>query len=156
MLEVSKSLPVNPPGITALSSDDVWTGLVMKAENPLPYVRSITECTLVERFDGGLVRDIIHAGQPVREVVTFYPKRRVHFVRTHGMAKGTIDNEISVDDAGQPILTFTFRIVIDGVDEGSEAEREFAQRMEADYLDAVATTLDAVRSRVSAQSGDST
>lgn len=155
MLEVRKSLPVNPPGTLALSTDDVWVGLVMKAENPLPFVRSITECAVVERFDGGLVRDIVHAGQPVREVVTFYPKRRVHFVRTHGKAKGTIDNEISVDHDGQPVLTFTFRIIIDGVDEGSEAEREFAQRMEADYLDAVATTLEAVRSRVS-ESGSKT
>ncbi len=37
--------------------------------------------------------------------------------------------------------------MLDGVESGSAAETEFAERMEADYLAAVATTLDAVRSR---------
>ena len=148
MIEVSRSIPVNDGDEPALTVDDVWAGLVEKGENPLPYVASISECTVVERFDGGLVREIIHAGLPVREVVTFYPKKRVHFVRTHGKARGTIDNEIGFDENHQPVLTFTFRIVVDGVVEGSAEEERFAERMEEDYLDAVKTTLQAVRNRV--------
>jgi fructose 1,6-bisphosphatase len=155
MIEVSRTLPVNEGAGPVLTVDDVWEGLVDKAQNPLPYVASISECTVTERFDGGLVRDVLHVGQPVREVVTFYPKQRVHFVRTHGTARGTIDNEIGLSDAGQPELTFTFRIVVDGVGPGSPAEKEFAERMEADYLDAVHTTLKAVRDRVTVASGAS-
>ncbi len=59
----------------------------MKAENPLPFVPAITACTVTDRFDGGLVREIVLGGETVREVVTLYPQRRVHFVRTHGSAK---------------------------------------------------------------------
>ncbi|AII10773.1 SRPBCC family protein [Rhodococcus opacus] len=151
MIDVTKTLAVNTPDAIELTVDDLWDGLVMKAENPLPFVRSITECTVAERFDGGLVRDVVHAGDQVREVVTFYPKKRVHFVRTRGKAKGTIDNEITFAKDGNLLLTFTFRIQIDGVEAGSEAEAEFAKHMEADYLDAVETTLEAVRARVSAQ-----
>ncbi len=147
MIEVSRTLPVNDDTGPVLTVDHVWEGLVDKAQNPLPYVASISECTVTERFDGGLVRDIVHVGQPVREVVTFYPKQRVHFVRTHGSARGTIDNEIGLSETGEPELTFTFRIVVDGVEAGSPAEREFAERMEADYLDAVRTTLKAVCDR---------
>ncbi|MDX2548862.1 AtaL-like protein [Streptomyces sp. WI04-05B] len=110
--------------------------------------------TVTERFDGGLVRDIVHVGRPVREVVTFYPEQRVHFVRTHGTARGTIDNEIELGDTGQPELTFTFRIVVDGVEPGSPVEKEFADRMEADYLDAVRTTLKAVRDRVASNTSE--
>src|SRR5262249_4536363 len=122
--------------------------------NPLPYVASISECDVTDRFDGGLVRDIVHAGQRVREVVTFYPKERVHFVRTHGRAKGTIDNEVGLGDGGEPELTFTFPIAVDGVEPGSAQEKEFAEAMEADYLDAVRTTLRAVQERVAAASGE--
>jgi len=150
MIEVTRTLSVNDGTQPDLSQDDVWEGLLDKAANPLPYVKSITECTVVERFDGGLVRDIIHVGQPVREVVTFYPKKRVHFVRTHGTARGTINNEIGVDPSGNLELTFTFRIVVDGIEDGSPEEGEFATRMEADYLDAVRTTLSACRERVRA------
>jgi hypothetical protein len=147
MIEVSQSLLVNDGAQPELSIDDVWDGLQEKAANPMPYVKTITSCTVTDRFEGGLARDIIHVGQPVREVVTFYPKQRVHFVRTHGAARGTIDNEIGYDDNGALTLTFTFRIVIDGVEPGSRQEKEFAAGMEADYLDAVRTTLAAVRER---------
>ncbi|MCX5088284.1 SRPBCC family protein [Streptomyces sp. NBC_00365] len=148
MIEVSRTLSVNDGAEPVLRVDDVWAGLVDKAENPLTYVSSMSECTVTERFDGGLVREVVHVGQPVREVVTFYPKQRVHFVRTHGTARGTIDNEIGLGDAGELTLTFSFRIVVDGVEPGGTEENEFASHMEADYLDAVRTTLKAVRGRV--------
>ncbi|OZC52456.1 hypothetical protein CH286_02380 [Rhodococcus sp. WWJCD1] len=149
MIEASSTIAVNNPDDTeTLTRDDVWAGLVEKAENPLPYVRNISECVVAERFEGGLIRDIVHVGQHVRETVTFYPKSRVHFVRTHGIARGTIDNEISESSDGTLELTFTFRIVVDGVDAGSAEEGEFASNMKADYLDAVQTTLQAVRDRV--------
>lgn len=147
MIEVSRTLPINDGALPALSVDDVWAGLVDKAENPLPYVEAITDCTVVERFEGGLIRDIVHAG-PVREVVTFYPQHRVHFVRTHGTTRGTIDNEIVLDDAGQPALRFTFRLVADGVEEGSPEEAGLGESIRDDYLNAVRTTLRAVRERV--------
>src|SRR6476619_2037836 len=153
MIEVSRSLRVNDGTEPELTVEDVWAGLVEKAANPLPYVASISECTVTERFDGGLVRDIVHVGQPVREVVTFYPKQRVHFVRTHGTARGTIDNEIGLGDTAQPEVTFTFRIVVDAAKPGAPAEKEFAARMVADYLDAVRTTLKAVRDRVAVAAG---
>lgn len=73
MIELSRSLRVNDGEAPVLGVDDVWAGLVDKAANPLPYVASITECTVTDTFDGGLIRDIIHVGQPVREVVTFTP-----------------------------------------------------------------------------------
>jgi hypothetical protein len=150
MIEVSRTLKVNDGAGPTLSVEQVWEGLLEKAGNPMKYVKSITECTVTDRFDGGLVREITHVGQPVREVVTFYPMRRVHFVRTHGSARGTIDNELGRDAEGNLELTFTFRIVVDGVEDGSPQEGEFAKGMEADYLDAVQTTLTACRDRVTA------
>lgn len=150
MIEVSRSIPVNDGAEPPITLDDLWEGLLEKARTPMLYVKSITACTVTDTFEGGLVREIVHVGQPVREVVTWYPQKRVHFVRTHGSARGTIDNEIELDEAGQPILTFTFRITVDGIEDGSPEEAVFAERMEEDYLDAVRTTIAAVRDRVAA------
>ncbi|MEN4476234.1 SRPBCC family protein [Mycolicibacterium cosmeticum] len=147
MIDISRTIPLDDGLEPALTVDDVWSGLVEKAENPLPYVAAISACTVVERFEGGLVRDIEHVG-PVREVVTFYPKKLVHFVRTHGSARGTIDNEICIDEAGNDVLKFSFRLVVDGVAEGSAEEAAFGEQMQSDYLDAVHTTLQAVRERI--------
>ena len=147
MIDISRTIPLNDGIEPALTVDDVWAGLVEKAENPLPYVAAISACTVVDRFEGGLIRDIEHVG-PVREVVTFYPKKLVHFVRTHGTARGTIDNEICVDEAGNDVLKFSFRLVVDGLTEGSAEEAAFGEQMQSDYLDAVHTTLQAVRDRI--------
>ncbi|BBY30347.1 SRPBCC family protein [Mycolicibacterium sediminis] len=147
MIDISRTIPINDGIEPPLTVDDVWAGLVEKAENPLPYVAAISACTVVDRFEGGLVRDIEHVG-PVREVVTFYPKKLVHFVRTHGAARGTIDNEICVDEAGNDVLKFSFRLVVDGIVEGSAEEAAFGEQMRSDYFDAVHTTLQAVRDRI--------
>lgn len=147
MIDISRTIPLDDGLQPALTPDDVWVGLIEKAENPLPYVAAISACTVVERFEGGLVRDIEHVG-PVREVVTFYPKKLVHFVRTHGSARGTIDNEICTDEAGNDVLKFSFRLVVDGIAEGSAEEAAFGEKMQSDYLDAVHTTLQAVRERI--------
>jgi hypothetical protein len=147
MIEMSRTIPMNDGITPELTVDDVWSGLLEKAKNPLPYVKAITACTVVEEFEGGLIRDIEHKG-PVREVVTFYPKERVHFVRTHGSVRGTIDNEIITDEQGEYALRFTFRLVADGIEPGSPAAAAFAEQMGNDYLDAVRTTLAAVRERI--------
>jgi hypothetical protein len=149
MIEVSRSLPVNDGTLPELSLDAMWEGLLEKARNPLPYVKAITECTIVEELEGGLVRDVSLHGQSAREVVTFYPKELVHFVRTSGMP-GTIDNKLAVDDNGDLQLTFSFRLVVPGAEAGSDWEREVADAMVDDYLDAVRTTIAAARDRVAA------
>jgi hypothetical protein len=53
------------------------------------------------------------------------------------------------------MLTFTFRIEVDGVQPGSAANCSSAARMEDDYLDAVRTTLAAMRERVARASAGS-
>lgn len=148
MISVERSVVVNDGSAAPLTVDQVWAGLIEKAENPTPYVPDITECEVVERFEQGLVRDIVNFGKPVREVVTFYPKELVHFVRTKGETLGTIDNELGVDEHGQPLLTFRFRLVFSGVEPHSPEEDQMGAAMAASYLDAVRTTLNAVRERI--------
>lgn len=149
MIEVSRTLPVNDGTLPELSLDAMWEGLLEKARNPLPYVKAITACTIVEELESGLVRDVALHGETAREVVTFYPKELVHFVRTSGMP-GMIDNKLSVDDDGELQLTFSFRLVVPGAAAGSAEEREVADAMVEDYLDAVRTTIAAARDRVAA------
>ena len=38
MYQLSRTVPVNEPKKSFLSRHDVWTGLLMKANNALPYV----------------------------------------------------------------------------------------------------------------------
>jgi len=148
MYQLSRTVPVNEPKKSFLSRHDVWTGLLMKANNALPYVPEMKKCDVVEQGDGWLVRDIMLKDVPLREKVTFEPENRVIFERIRGSELGRIENIIGEDEQGNLTLTFAFGLKKEGVPEGSEAEKAHFAPMESAYLNAVASTLAAVRRTV--------
>ena len=146
MVQASRTIKVNEdPHEARLDRGLVWRGLVMKAENPLPFVPVISSCKVIERRADGLVREIVDKGDTIREVVTFNPERLVKFERTSGRVLGTILNEIIEDADGDLALKFTFTLTIENVAPGSAEESEFAAQMEDGYLMAVRATLKAMR-----------
>lgn len=154
MYQLSRTIPVNEPGKVLLSRHEVWAGLMMKAQNALPYVPQMQKCDVIEQGDGWLLRDIVFNNTPSRERVTFEPQRRVIFDRVGGTDLGRIENIIGEDAQGNLTLTFAFGLTKAGVPEGSEAERAHFAPMEGAYLGAVAATLAAVRRTVSEQGRD--
>ena len=88
MYQLSRTVPVNEPKKSFLSRHDVWTGLLMKANNALPFVPEMKGCDVVEQGDGWLVRDIMLKDVPLREKVTFEPENRVIFERIRGSELG--------------------------------------------------------------------
>jgi len=148
MIDVAKSLPVNSnlePGEPILSAPDIWRGLVMKAEDPVPFVKPITACTILERTGNGLVREIVHKGETLRERITYDVGRSVTFVRETGTERGTIINEIVDDPTDGLLLRFAFKLEIEGMKPGSPEETAFAKSMENDYVPAVQATIMQIR-----------
>jgi hypothetical protein len=150
MVQASRTIKVNTdPREPKLTRDLVWRGLMMKAENPLPFVPVITACRIVERQgENRFIREIVDKGDTITEVVTFHPQHAVKFERTSGRVLGTILNEI-VEEDGELALKFTFTLTVEGIPPGSAAERDFASQMEEGYLIAVAATLKAMRTLAS-------
>ncbi|WP_375386030.1 SRPBCC family protein [uncultured Microbacterium sp.] len=145
MIFVSHVLPVNEEGLTRLSREQVWLGLVMKANNALPFVASMTDCVVTDRrSDTVFDRDIVLRGQPHTERITLQEPVRVVFTRIAGPVLGTIANEIEGTDDDLR-LRFSFALVVSDVEPGSAEESRYAEGMTADYLKAVASTLAAVR-----------
>jgi Domain of unknown function (DUF1857) len=145
MYELSRTVPVNEPGKPALSRHDVWNGLVMKANNALPYVPQMKKCEVVEQGAGWLLRDILLGDEPLRERVTFEPERRVIFERVAGNEPGRIENILGEDSQGNLTLTFSFALTRKGLEGNPEAEKKHFAPMEGMYFNAVASTLAAVR-----------
>ena len=147
MIYVSRDIPVNgpDPGGVVLTRSDMWKGLVMKAENALPFVPVMSKCTVIERSPNGLTRDIEIRGEPSRERITYYPERRVVFLRLSGPADGFIVNEILDGPGGELRLRFSFALQLVDADSDSQRERDFRVVMESDYLKAVDSTLAAIR-----------
>ena len=145
MIFVTHDLPVNEPGEPVLSRANVWDGLVLKANNALPFVPAMTYCEVTQRHsDTVFDRDIDFRGQRFTERITLEAPHRVTFTRIAGPVLGTIANEIEGPDDDLK-LRFSFALVVAGVEGGSDREREYADSMTGDYLKAVAATLNAMR-----------
>jgi hypothetical protein len=145
MIFVSHALPVNVPDEPKLTPANVWDGLVLKANNALPFVPAMTYCEVTRRHsDTVFDRDIDFRGQRFTERITLEAPHRVTFTRIAGPVLGTIANEIETTDE-ELALRFSFALVIHGVVGGSQAEQEYADSMTGDYLKAVAATLNAMR-----------
>ena len=99
MIFVTHELPVNAPGQPVLDCPAVWDGLVLKANNALPFVPSMTFCEVVARYgDTVFDRDIDFRGERFTERITLEAPHRVVFTRIAGPVLGTIANEIEGSD----------------------------------------------------------
>jgi hypothetical protein len=146
MIFVSHALPVNVPDEPRLDRQQVWEGLVLKANNALPFVPAMTYCEVTQRLsDTVFDRDIDFRGQRFTERITLEAPYRVTFTRIAGPVLGTIANEIESTDDGDLALRFSFALVVTGVAGGSAEEQAYADSMTGDYLQAVAATLNAMR-----------
>src|ERR1700689_5110720 len=145
MIFVSHALPVNVPDEPRLDRQNVWDGLVLKANNALPFVPSMTFCEVTNRIsDTVFDRDIDFRGARFTERITMEEPHRVTFPRIAGPVLGTIANEIEGTDDDLR-LRFSFALVVTGVEGGSDQEQGYADSMTGDYLKAVAATLNAMR-----------
>jgi len=150
MIFVSHALPVNVPDEPKLTPANVWDGLVLKANNALPFVPAMTYCEVTRRhsdtvFDRDIALSIGQGrGQRFTERITLEAPHRVTFTRIAGPVLGTIANEIETTDEDLA-LRFSFALVVTGVPGGSAEEQAYADSMTGDYLKAVAATLNAMR-----------
>ena len=145
MIKVSRRIPVNEPDQPKLTRSDVWQGLVMKADNALPFVPAMTHCEVLNRESQNVfVREIEFRGERCRERVILTPQQQVKFERLDGSVLGTILNEIE-DDADGLGLRFSFGLTLAGEADGSTAEVAYGATVEKDYLKAVDATLAAIR-----------
>jgi hypothetical protein len=145
VIYVSHVLPANVPGQPHLDRAAVWDGLVLKANNALPFVPSMTFCEVTQRYGETVFdRDIDFRGDRFTERITLEAPHRVVFTRIAGPVLGTIANEIegTEDDLH---LRFSFALVVTGVEGGSPGEQAYADSMTGDYLKAVDATLAAMR-----------
>jgi hypothetical protein len=152
MIYVSHALPANVAGAPKLDRAAVWDGLVLKANNALPFVPSMTFCEVTQRYgENAFDRDIDFRGARFTERITLEAPHRVVFTRIAGPVLGTIANEIEGSDDDLQ-LRFSFALVVTGVEGASAGEKEYAESMTVDYLKAVDATLTAMRKIAAGQS----
>ncbi|MDF2115964.1 SRPBCC family protein [Roseiarcaceae bacterium H3SJ34-1] len=150
MYAIAASFDVNPVGEpVVISREDMWKGLVQKAEYAVPFVPAMDDCRIIERFEDGFIREIHLRGTVMRERIVFTPDVQVHFTRIDPADGGWIANVMSESEHGLQ-LTFVFALTFPGVAAGSAEERARGDDVKASYIEAITATIAETRRRVKA------
>ncbi|MFC9929531.1 SRPBCC family protein [Streptomyces sp. NPDC127190] len=148
VIRIEVTQPVNDPaeeGQYRLDRDELWDGLRRKAENAVPFIEGMSECTVLERRADGLVREVVVRGERIREDVVFRPGRRVSFHRDDDRATWVIHNEIGQDADGGLTLSFASEITFHGEDAAAGPDAATIERMRDSTARTVRHTLDVIR-----------
>jgi hypothetical protein len=146
------AVAVNPPDETEkLTYDQVWEGLIWKAELPILFIKPILEARVLERFDDGILRDAIHSSmaegetEMIRERVFYESDGRMVFLRLNSGTRGQVVNTVRRDERGEPTLSFGFTFEYDGIDHGDPEEAKLLEETSRQMEGAVAGTIAAIR-----------
>ena len=107
--------PLNPL-IDPLSREQLWRGLVYRAENPLPFVLGLDECRIVVRTERTLRRELHFGSLTVRDRVTLDPMKQVRYETEAG--------------AGLPASSLVMTIEEPGADDSEERRQQILIQLE--------------------------
>jgi hypothetical protein len=70
--------PLNPL-IEPLTRNQLWQGLVLRAEQPMRFVPHLDQCDLLQRTGDVLQRELRYGTLVIRDEVTFVPQQEVRY-----------------------------------------------------------------------------
>lgn len=70
--------PLNPL-IDAMTREELWNGLVLRAEAPKLFMPHLDECSLSEQSADSVRRELRYGELKIRDVVTYQPQMRVQY-----------------------------------------------------------------------------
>ena len=136
--------PLNPL-IDPLSREQLWRGLVLRAENPLLFVLGLDGFEVVERTENELQRVLRFGSLRLRDRVSFSPMRQVCYaIEAAGESPAaTLAMTIEEPEADQLFVRFDYETLPAGTAEAlDEFYSSFARQA---YIEADIDTISAIR-----------
>ncbi|MCB1894446.1 MAG: DUF1857 family protein [Zoogloeaceae bacterium] len=93
------------PAVADLTREEVWFGLLYRAEDPAAFLPGLDQCRIVERSDRELVRDLDFGATTVRDRVTFEPLEWMCFEIEPGAEHAGGSLRISIEEP-RPMALF--------------------------------------------------
>ena len=111
-MEFEHILVVNDPDqpdIPLLTSEDVWFGLLCRAEDPVAFLPGLERCEIIEREEQRLVRDLYFGQMRVRDHVTLQPLQSICFEAQASEQHPGGRLTISLENPAPQVMTLRFR-----------------------------------------------
>ena len=113
--------PLNPL-LAPLSREQLWRGLVLRAEAPGLFMPHLDECTIFERNGEVMLRELRYGSVVIRDQVTLLPQQQVQYrvPAQNDIVASSLDMTIEEPQPGALYVRFTY----DADDSGAEGEAE--------------------------------
>jgi hypothetical protein len=115
--------PLNPL-IDRLSREQLWRGLVLRAETPMDFVPHLDNCSILERDDETMSRELRYGDLIVRDRVTLEPLHKVtyHVPPQKGIPESRLTMTI---EEPEPDILFVRFVYDDGASEEQDTAEAF-------------------------------
>jgi hypothetical protein len=115
--------PLNPL-LDTLTREQLWAGLVLRAEQPQLFVLGLESCTILSRSGLSFERELSYGPASVRDYVTLTPGSSVRYdiAATETHVGGSLTMSIEQPDALQLFVRFKYETTLPESDSG-EAHR---------------------------------
>ncbi|PCE27127.1 hypothetical protein BWP39_10115 [Paraburkholderia acidicola] len=102
------------PYVDTMTRDELWEGLVLRAEQPQLFVLGLDSCTIVSRTDSTLDRELHYGQATVRDRVTLQHHQSVRYdiLPTETYVGGSLTMTIEQPDDKQLFLRFEYKTTL--------------------------------------------
>lgn len=126
MLEFEHIVQVNDPGnagITSLTRNQLWQGLVLRARKPEKFNHSL-QCTSEELGGNEFVRTIDAGNSSFRERVVLYPQEKICTMTITGLQQIRAESTTCIEEpeSGCLFVRFTYKRELDTSDDSVDVE----------------------------------
>jgi hypothetical protein len=136
--------PLNPM-VEAMTREQLWEGLVLRAEQPQLFVIGLDSCTILSRTDSTLERELHYGHATVRDRVTLTPNESVRYdiLATAEHVGGSLTMTIEQPDPLQLFLRFEYRTTLPTAD--TEDDRQTSEIVKSAYRESDIDTVRLIR-----------
>jgi len=113
--------PLNPL-VETLTREQLWEGLVLRAEQPQLFVIGLDSCSILSRTESTMERELHYGQATVRDSVTLTPKESVRYdIRaTADYVGGSLTMSIEQPDELQLFLRFEYKTSLPSADDNGD------------------------------------
>ncbi len=133
------------PMLSVLGREELWFGLLCRAEDPRAFLPGLERCVIVEREDMVLVRDLHFGGAVIRDRVELVPQQAISF-HTEANAQhvgGSLTIRIEEPESGVFFLRFAYATGLD--DDPSSEDARYVEFVKSAYRESDIDTLRVIR-----------
>ncbi|SEA86943.1 SRPBCC family protein [Paraburkholderia sartisoli] len=139
--------PLNP-FVETMTREQLWEGLVLRAEQPQLFVLGLDSCTILSRTDSVLERELHYGEATVRDRVTLTASESVRYdiLPTQSYVGGSLTMSIEQPDNLQLFLRFKYETTLPAAD--TEDERTTSEIVKSAYRESDIDTVRLIRQYV--------